>query len=125
VVGSPQATTQRPHEVPEKFVGKISVYEEQILEILAVDRKGLQALVRQRGCGARRRIDERHLSKVVARPEHSQRLLAHPRNDSTDTNGALEDDIEFVASIPFAEHLFTGRGLFFLTDVGDSLEVVT
>ena len=52
-----------------------------------------------------RLVEQRHVAEDRARPEHRQRLLAHPRHVAADADLALDDDVELVARIAVLENL--------------------
>ena len=70
-----------------------------------VDDEQPALLVAHRGRRARCVVDQRHLAKIRARPQHRERLLAHPGDVAADPDLALQDDVELVARIAVLEDL--------------------
>src|SRR5204863_3630540 len=67
--------------------------------------------------GAHLIVDQGHLAEEVAAVEHGERLFADARDELGDAYPAVEDDVELVALLPFAEDLrafaealFAGEG---------------
>lgn len=99
-----QPLGKNPHRVPEHVVREIHSQEEQIGKPIARHVEQAAPLVYARIGRTRGLVEEAHLAKHLAAPEHGQRFFPHARYVAADSNLAFEDEKEPVAGIAVGEN---------------------